>query len=221
LTNLDALFDGLFLRTQAGGRELNTRLHTNLPWDNVGMVAAWKTQAELSTLAVFALVATVPIVVAYGVMLCWSLPITLVFFHIRKRGFPDLLEHSKPSLCQKKTKLVGWGTISAAKVYLAGLQDSGYTQITDRYLERTEKRWGHIRRWAFLTFGLTYFGAKVANHTLRKAGFEDKLILRLSLLGAILNTCSRVLMAAGIIKAISLTALVSDNLAEWVALVIS
>src|SRR6185436_4429392 len=94
-------------------------------WRGVGMVAAWEAQSQLATMVMVALVAMVSAWWAFGIMLAWSLVATVVYYHARKRGLPDLLERRiAPEEAYERGLAVSLVSAagSAAKVWLVGVQ---------------------------------------------------------------------------------------------------
>jgi hypothetical protein len=174
-------------------------------WRGVGMVAAWEAQSQLATMVMVALVAMVSAWWAFGIMLAWSLIATVVYDHARKRGLPDLLERGdeqeEPSRRGFAASLVAAAT-SAVKVWLVGVQAFVYSRTLGRVFNTPARCWRtRLARSTVLGLGLTLYGVTTCHHLLRRAGYSDGGVLRLSLVGSLLNVSYRVLLGAIIIDA--------------------
>jgi hypothetical protein len=174
-------------------------------WRGVGMVAAWEAQSQLATLVMVALVAMVSGWWAFGIMLGWSLIATVVYYHARKRGLPDLLERRNEVAEAPERSLVGslvTAVGSGVKVWLVGVQAFVYSRTLGRVFNTPARCWRtRVARSTVLGLGLTLYGVTTCHHLLRRAGYSDGGVLRLSLVGSLLNVSYRVLLGAIVIDA--------------------
>jgi hypothetical protein len=175
-----------------------------VPWNGVGLVAAWEIQSQLATFALIGLLAVMSVLPALAIMLCWSLVAGVVYCHGRRRGMPDLLEaqaNSEPALARRRMTIVGSTLLSVTKAWLAGVQPFLYSRTACRVLTRPANCWRlRLARQAVLFVGLTLFGVTTAHHMLRKAGYSEGSIVRLSLAGSCLNVPYRILLSAAVLN---------------------
>lgn len=203
MSNLDLVLS--FLPEPAEwARDAAERVRQGLAWNGVGLIAAWEIQSQLATLTLVALLAVVPIVPTLAVMLCWSFVAGAIYCYGRRRGLPDLLEEGtkgEPDAKPCKAEALGWVALSIFKAWLAGIQPFIYSRTVCRLLVKPANCWRmRLARGAVLTVGLTLFGVTTAHHMLRKAGYSEGRIFRLSLVGSCLNVPYRILLSAAVIN---------------------
>ena len=172
-----------------------------------GFVTLWELQSQLATIVLITLVAFAPTPVTLAVMLGWSLVASVVYFHGRKRGLPDVFETrwTRPALA--KGRWLAWATataVSVLKAWLAGIQPFVYARAVSGFLSRPVRCWRtRLARCATLSLALVLFGVTAAHHLLRHAGYSDAKVLQLCLVGSFLNVTYRVLLSTLIIGAIA------------------
>jgi hypothetical protein len=172
----------------------------------VGFVAAWEVQSQLATLVLIGLVATVPLAPALIVMLGWSFAACAVYCYSRRRGMPDLLDaHPERSAQERKhVWALKAAVLTLIKAWLAGLQPFVYSRTVCRVLAQPSRcARTRLVRGAVLFVGLTLFGVTAAHHMLRKAGYSEDRIFKLSLAGSCLNVPYRLLLSATMINVAS------------------
>jgi hypothetical protein len=165
----------------------------------VGFVAAWEVQSQLATLVLVGLVATVPLAPALIVMLGWSFVACAVYCYSRRRGMPDLLEAHAARAAQEPRHV--WALkaafLTAVKAWLAGLQPFVYSRTVCQVLSMPSQcRRIRLARGVVLFVGLTLFGVTAAHHMLRRAGYSEDRIFKLTLAGSCLNVPYRLLLSA-------------------------
>jgi hypothetical protein len=166
----------------------------------VGFITLWEVQSQLATLALLALVALVPIWVALSVMIVWSLAATSAYLWGRRRGLPDLLEHSWSRPPVAPSHWLGWlksTSLSAVRAWAAGLQPLIYSRTLCRVLTlpATGRR-VQVARALVLGLGLTMYGVSAAHHMLRKAQLSERQALQLSYIAPFLHVPYRILLGA-------------------------
>jgi hypothetical protein len=180
-------------------REVLDRLKHSVPWRSVGFLGAWEAQSQLSTFVLVALSALLPVWLAFVPMLVWSLLATVVYCHARERGVPDLLDAAQPAKSQERVGLCSLArsmSVSAVKVWLAGVQSVLYARTCCRVLGKPAAGWRKVARFGVLGVGLTMFGVTTSHHVLRRAGYQGASLLRLGFVGSFLNVPYRVLLSA-------------------------
>jgi hypothetical protein len=182
---------GLWLRRQARS--------------DAGFVTAWAIQARLSGIMLLAILALVSFWVALVVMLAWGIVATIVYFHARERGAPDLIE--LPTRAYHRAGAIGRTMHVGVRLFgllVIGIPALLYTRLAplaDRVpVGGTHSL--HIQRIS-LFFGLTFFGVTTAHHILRRSGYSGSSLLRLSCLGSCLNVGYRVLAGAFVLNLVT------------------
>jgi hypothetical protein len=168
---------------------------------DAAFVIGWEAQSQLATLAYLALVAFGSLWLALPVMLTWAMLATAVYFVMRRRGYPDILEHSLPEAGATSSHRVRCVAASCVKVWCAGLQASLYTRVTRQVLAPSDSGWRRLARPGLLLLGLTMFGVSTAHHLLGRAGFQGKRLLRMAVAAAFLNVVYRTLLSAAVTHA--------------------
>jgi hypothetical protein len=185
-------------------RQLAGSLFEKIRLNEVGFLAAWEVQSYLATAVLVAFVGFLSPLAAVPVMLGWSLVAAAVYFFARKRGLPNLLEVS-PAGERRSRNLPGLCAglaVTAVKAWLGGAQAFVYSRTVCRVLGKpahTPAR--RLCRLGVVGLGLTLFGVTAADHILRRAGYTDGKLLRLSLLGPFLNVPYRVALSAAVVNA--------------------
>jgi len=170
-------------------------------WLHGAYVVGWEVQSQLATLALVSLVVVASPAYALPAMLAWSLVATFVCHAARQRGFPDLLEGYKapPKAGQASRLRCLAGSVIA--VWFAGIQAYVFSRAA-KPLWNSQARGLHLlARTAVLGVGLTLFGVATAEHLLRRAGYQGRMLLSLGLLGSVLNVTYRVFLSAAITHA--------------------
>ena len=180
-------------------REVIDDLKHSVPWRSVGFLGVWEAQSQLSTFVLVALSALLPVWLAFVPMLVWSLLATVVYYHARERGVPDLLDVAQPAVARERRGLCSLARslgVSAVKVWLAGVQSVLYARTCCRVLGTPAAGWRKVARFGVLGVGLTMFGVTTSQHVLRRAGYQGADLLRLGFVGSCLNVPYRVLLSA-------------------------
>ncbi len=165
-------------------------------------VLVWKAQSMLATIAFLALVAFGPLVIVLPIMLTWAAVATVVYAVARSRGYPDMLEtaaYDSAAPVGQRAKSVA---CSAAKVWVSGLNSFVYARAARNVITTRHKGWRALPRFAVLAGGLTFFGVATCEHLLRRAGFQGRQLLQLSLIGVFLNVPYRILLSAVVTQAL-------------------
>ncbi len=170
---------------------------SNVAWDKAAFIVFWEGQGHLSSVAYVALVAFTSIWFAFAAMFVWSIGATLVFCAARERGYPNLLsDMSAPKLRAKS--LVSYAASSLGRAALTGFNAFIYARCAG-FLLAEKQGCGRFRRFArigALAMGLTLFGVSTAEYLLRSAGYSGRRLVRMSLIGPVLNVPYRILMSA-------------------------
>lgn len=198
-------------------RQLAGSLLEKLRINEVGFVAAWEVQSYIATAVLVALVGLLSPLAAVPVMLGWSLLAAVAYFVARKHGLPNLLE--VPSGGQRRPRhvvgLCAGLAVTAVKAWLGGAQAFVYSRTVCRILSKpahTPAR--RLCRVGVVGLGLTLFGVTAADHILRRAGYADGKLLRMSLLGPFLNVPYRVALSAVVVNAfVAATHMLGSSLA--------
>jgi hypothetical protein len=161
-------------------------------------VVVWKAQSILASIAFLGLVAFGSFWLALPIMLSWALTATIVYCFARSHGYPDLLEHQGLARCHTAGNRARSVAFSAAKVWCTGLNAFVYSRASHNALTPGCNGWRSVLRIGLLGAGLTFFGVAMSEHLLRRAGFNGRQLLRLSLAGACLNVPYRILLSAAV-----------------------
>jgi hypothetical protein len=129
-------------------------------------------------------------------MLVWSLAATLLYFHARSIGAPDLLVIRTPTLKRSclATALVEAAT-SLSRIWMAGLPAIIFTHLLHRQ-EQAGWAASNTAGRATLGAGATLFGVTTTHHVLQGAGYRGSRLLQLSCLASVPNVFCRVLVGA-------------------------
>jgi hypothetical protein len=183
-------------------RETTERLRQS--FTGAGLVAVWEVQSQLATVALVGLLATVSVVPALVIMLCWSFIACAAYCYTRRNGMPDLLEAHRASSergTRRRLSLVGTAGMAVVKAWLAGVQPFVYSRTVCRLLSKPVTGWRvRVVRSAVLLVGLTLFGVTTAHHMLRRAGYSERRIFQLSLAGSFLNVPYRIVLSAAVLN---------------------
>lgn len=171
----------------------------DIPWRAVGLLSIWEAQSQLSTVVLISLTALLPVWLAIGPMLAWSLIATVAYHLARQRGLPDVLD-SAGAVARRGRGVLGLlrtGCLTAGRAWLAGFQAFLYTRTARRLLTNPARcRSRRLTRAGVVGLGLTLFGVSTTHHLLQRAGFSGSALLRLGFLGSLLNVTYRVLLSA-------------------------
>ncbi len=164
----------------------------------------WEVQSYLATAALYGLLVLTSMWLTLPVMLAWSLLATVVFFHGRKRGLPDLLK-DEPLRSEQRWGLLGNLSLYAGRIWLVGIQAFLYSRTFCRVLDRepTRCRRSRLAQKAVLGVGLTLFGVTATHHMLSRAGYAGGKLLTLGMVGSICNVTYRVLLSAAVVGAVT------------------
>jgi hypothetical protein len=180
-------------------------LRQRINFTEVGFVAAWELQSYIATLVLVALVGLLSPWAALVVMLVWSVVAALVYYAARARGLPNPLEHAEEVRARplQAHGVCAAVAVSLLKAWLAGAQAFLYSRTVCRALSRpAASRPRRLYRAGVVGLGLTLFGVTAADHILRRAGYSGGSLLRLSLVGPLLNVPYRVLLSALVVEAL-------------------
>jgi hypothetical protein len=170
---------------------------SNIAWDKAAFVVFWEGQGHLSSIAYVGLVAFTSIWFAFAAMFAWSVAATLVFCAARERGYPNLLSDvASPRM--KARSLASYAASAVARAALTGVNAFIYARCAGVLLAEKQGccKARRIARIGALGIGLTLFGVSTAEHILRSAGYSGRRLLRMSLIGPVLNVPYRILMSA-------------------------
>jgi hypothetical protein len=168
-----------------------------LPWNIAAFLALWEIQSQLATIAYVGLVAFTSWYVTLGAMLVWSLTATLLFWHARERGYPNILNSVKCPRSEAGIKVAWHAVTSVFSAVLGGIHAFVYTRCANSLLnEQPAGRPRRFLRRLVLVVGMTMFGVTVAEQLLRSAGYSGRRLLQLASLGPFLNVPYRVVLSA-------------------------
>ena len=165
-------------------------------------VVAWKTQSILASIAFLGLVAFGSLLVALPIMLTWALIATVVYAVARSKGYPDLLESGPLTAGAPVGQRARSMACSCAKVWFSGINAFVYTRASHNALSPSHRGWRNVLRCGVLFLGMMFFGVATSEHLLRRAGFQGRQLLQLSLAGAFLNVPYRILLSAALTQAL-------------------
>jgi hypothetical protein len=172
-----------------------------------GLLTIWEVQSQAATVVLIALVAFAPLALTVSLMFAWALIATVVYYHARLRGFPDVFDSSVRWPPSRPCHWPAWvvaAALAIVKAWLAGIQPFLYVKAFSGLMAGPVTGWRRrVGRGVVLMMGLVLFGATAAHHLLRKADLPEHMVLRLCCVGSFLNATYRVTLSALIIGALT------------------
>jgi hypothetical protein len=132
---------------------------------------------------------------------------TIVYYHARERGLPDVLEADRITAVVSKRTAATWIKqlgLAAGKAWLAGFQAFIFTRGCCHFLAKPGRgARQRLLRFTVVALGLTLFGVSTSQHVLRRAGLSGRQLVEVGFLGSVLNVGYRVLLSTLLIDLVA------------------